>query len=191
MKVAGRGFTIIEILITLIVMAGLLALGTLAVGKMLAQARDRERESDIKVFANGLEARYNNGNSTLISSPGGDGKAGSYPSTDEMQHIAGTTMTGWNPASVSGGYLYAVLVGTSSSTFTSPTNNQYSLICTASCAAANDATQLNTAMSVDRYVYAPANAAGGVCTSGTCVNYTLYWRSEIDGQIKSLASKHR
>ncbi len=198
MKSSRSGFTIVEILVTLVVMASLVALGTYAVGTMLAQARDRERESDVKIIANGLEVRYNDGNSVIISdgnTPKTEGNAGSYPGVNEMFHMDGFSRTGWTPKFVYGGYRSKVLKGTNVDAFRSPSGDGYVMECIYACspATANDQTRINTLLAAgnDRYVYAPADAAGNVCCCGNCVKYTLYWRSEIDGQIKTLKSKHR
>lgn len=201
MKSSRSGFTIVEILITLVVMAALVALGTYAVGGMLVQARDRERESDVKVIANALEARYSSGNDVIISdglTPKAQGNAGSYPGINEMYHMDGWSRPGWTPDTVPGGYRSKVLKGTSQATFNSPSNIYLNYICSWMCAPVNDTAQLNAAfgvdashpLGIDRYIYAPADAAGNVCCCGNCVSFTMYWRSEADGQIKSLKSKH-
>lgn len=193
MKSSRSGFTIVEILVTLVVMAALVALGTYAVGTMLVQARDRERESDVKILANALEARYNTGNVVIMNNNGADGLPGSYPGVNEVFHIDGWTRTGWNPEIVTGGYRSRAYKGTTSATFTTPTGDGFGLVCSWACAPADDPTQLASTFSPnkDLYIYAPADAAGNVCCCGNCVRYTLYWRSEADGQIKSLKSKHR
>ena len=61
MTMLRRGFTIIEGLITLVVIGTLLTLGVVSMTNQQAQARDKERESDIAAIARGLEWRYDNG----------------------------------------------------------------------------------------------------------------------------------
>lgn len=53
-----RGFTIIEIMIVIAVMAIILVIGTVSVRGYLANARDKERESDIASIQSYLESIY-------------------------------------------------------------------------------------------------------------------------------------
>lgn len=194
-----RGFTIIEILITLVVMAGLLSLGVAAVGSMQVQARDKERETDIQTIARGLEARYSNGN--VIASTANASQAtitpGTYPGNWEMFHARGDDLTaqgGWTPAFVPGGYYTSLLKGVTSANLISPSGQPFDLLCVWACAPATDATQASNAVGVvgaDKYIYAPVDAAGNVCCCGNCVSYILYWREEATGAIKSLKGERR
>lgn len=186
----NRGFTIVEILITLVVMVVLLTLGTISISSLLRNARDAERQEDIGAIARGLEQRYNKGNSYIV---GSDGR-GSYPTVSEFQHMRGDNIAGFNPTQVSGGYFTKVLTGTNDSTFLNPSSeNQFVLECQSSCGAADNTTQLNTVFAAndDPYVYSPENASGNICTTAPCVSFTLYWLSEVSGSRQSVESNHR
>lgn len=54
----SRGFTVIELVITIAVMAILLTLGTLGFRSYLSHARDKEREADVMAIQNYLETIY-------------------------------------------------------------------------------------------------------------------------------------
>lgn len=187
----NRGFTIVEILITLVVMVILLTLGTISITGLLANARDAEREEDIGAIARGLEHRYNQGNSYLV---GSDGK-GSYPTVNEFRHMRGDNIaSGFSPTQVSGGYMTKILAGTNDSTLLNPAGaNQFVLECQSSCAVPGNTAQLNTvfAANADPYVYSPKDINGNVCMSAPCFSFTLYWLSEASGSRQIVESKHK
>ena len=56
-----NGFTLIEVLVTLVIMTLLLSLGMVALNSGRVQTRDAERKSDIETIARGLENYYNDG----------------------------------------------------------------------------------------------------------------------------------
>ncbi len=180
-----RGFTLIELIIVIVIMAALLGLGVAAVDGLQAQARDKERSTDISIIARGLERRYQNG-TTLVTAP--EGQAGSYPSAAEMQAlVTASTAT-------------QVLTGTGRVNFSPPGNGgQFIVLCgSGSCATSiAEGTQQATAMgSGDNYVYEPVNTNGKVCVSasanGPCVRFNLYWKSESQGgSIQTVRSKHQ
>jgi prepilin-type N-terminal cleavage/methylation domain-containing protein len=202
-----RGFTIIEILITLVVMAGLLSLGVAAVGSMQVQARDKERETDIQTIARGLEARYSNGNPVAITTDPLDISLspGTYPNLNEMYHAFGWSKTQYNPASP-GAYLPRLVLGTVSDNFKSPSGINIDAMCVnVSPCSITDMTKVSSQMasnSNDMYIYAPGHADDTICPTGVgtavasgaeqpCVKYILYWREESTGTIKSLKSERR
>lgn len=204
----NRGFTVVEVVVTLTVVVILLGLGTVSLRSSLANGRDSERAADVESIARGLEQRYTNGNIriALPTSPSGDwpdsqgyGK-GYYPGVNELLHMQGQTQTGFNPTAISGGYTYQNLPGTSEQIVTSPSNVVLSAVCTSSCQPAGTNTQLATAFSTnrDKYVYEPIDAAGNVCLNGACIAYNLYWTSEVDSTVyktvtglKEVKSKRR
>lgn len=54
----GRGFTLVELIIAIAVMAILLVLATLSFRNYQAAARDKEREADVLALQNYLESVY-------------------------------------------------------------------------------------------------------------------------------------
>jgi prepilin-type N-terminal cleavage/methylation domain-containing protein len=190
-----RGFTIIEVLITLVIMAGLLTLGVMAFGNTQLKARDEKRLADVTAIARGLEQRYDKGNSYATApntAPSGEGQAGSYPSIAEIQHINGDSGSGvgWSAGEITGGYRLKLFTGTQDSNYVSPTGKPFINWCTTSCAKPTDSTTITE----DSYQYAPVNPSGDIClTAGTtgCMGYYLYWKSEADGTTKVVKSKRQ
>ncbi len=191
-----RGFTVVEILITLVIMAILLTLGVVSLRNVQAEARDKERATDIDTIARGLERRYNEGNPVLVSATDArEGKQGSYPGTNEMLHMGGEDRSGqgFNPAQVTGGYLTEGLPGTSEAAFTNPGGEKlWAIVCVWACAPAGDTTQINTAFNnQDKYVYEPIDRSGNICCCGDCPGFNLYWKTETNGALQTLKSKNR
>lgn len=205
-----RGFTIIEIIITLTVMAVLLGLGVVGMKGAIANGNDSERKSDVETIARVLEQRYTNGNTQFIPVTGYESLAerGSYPGEVEFKYGTGSTRSEYNPSTPPAGgrdVLYNAW-GITASAATTPSNDFLKLVCSGgagpqSCAKAENATQLNTAFHngsawADVYVYEPIDANGNVCQSDnnnydTCVRFNLYWRSEVSGTIQKVRSKHQ
>lgn len=192
---ARRGFTIIEILITLVVMAGLMALGVVLVGNMQAQARDKERESDVQTIARGIEWRYENKNPVVTNVPNPAMLSNfGYIGTNELRHANGITNTNITPNS-SVPYLTKNFKGTTDANFVSPNGGALKEICTGSgCTGVlvTNLTSVGAAIDTapgDNYVYAPADSNNNICQNGNCTKFILYYRSEVDGTIKSVKSK--
>ena len=195
----SSGFTIIELIITVIVLAILLTLGVMGMRGIDASARDKERQSDVETLARGLEQRYNRGNPRATATAP-EAQQGSYPGTNEAQHIDGVSVSGYTPTQISGGYRTEAYPGTSTSSFVGPKGSDaWTIICTASCSPAGTSAQISAAFNnQDRYVYEPVDASGNVCCCGDCVRYNLYWKSEGDTTVTNgiaglqiVKSKHR
>lgn len=208
------GFTLVEIMITMVIMTILMAVGTISVTGLQGQARDKERQSDIDSIARGLEIRYKRDNPVITSTvPANIVQRGTYPGLREMLHANGNTINGpgttydpsYTPSSVSGGYMTEELPGITKSSLAPPSSDGYfGLVCLSSCAAAGSSTQLQSAFNKsgtiykDAYIYEPADKDGNICWDNTCVQYNLYWISETDKTpylgipgLKVLKSKYR
>lgn len=191
-----RGFTVVEVLVTLTIMAILLGLGTVGLRSSLANARDAERLSDIKVMARGLEQRYDRSYSyNWTEDTNSDGipdtprtttwNAGSYPGNNELWD---TVM--WSQrARVS-----EVLPGVTDAAVRSPSNVYWGAYCifwfwNADCDVAEKDTNIQSAFSdgnggwIDKYLYEFIGANGGYCNIDDCVRYNLYWISETDKTV--------
>lgn len=185
-----RGFTVVEVLITLVIMAILLTLGVVSLRGMQANARDKERQTDIETIARGLERYYNEGNPHAV----GYESRGTYPGANEFIHIFGWDWCGnaeisakLNPCFIQGGYSSEALPGTSKAAFTSPDGQEI-----VSSWLASD-TDINNALLAGKYVYKPIGSSGsGTCYDfGLCARYELMYRRETDGQIITVDSKHQ
>lgn len=89
----SRGFTIVELIVTITIMAILLTLGVVNLRSSQANARDAERKTDIESLATNLETFYNSGtNSSTLCPTGFIAVPGSttYGTSDfcVMKHIA-------------------------------------------------------------------------------------------------------
>jgi len=182
-----RGFTVVELLITLVVMTILLTLGVVSVRSSLVSARDAEREEDISVLARGFELFYDRGLNG--STPG------SYPAYNEF----------WNNVVMAGKPWAPYSIGSSEVNWKSPTggNAGFEMICIfrspsgywatqPGCEAPGNLTQVKNQISPDKYGYEAVQSNGIYCyNAGACSQFTLYWIDEESGQLKVYKSKHR
>ena len=182
-------FTIVELMITLVVMTVLMTLAVVSFKSTETNARDTEREADVKMIARGLEQRYKEGNSEATATAI---KQGSYPGLTEILHMTGVdeTSQGFTPGQVSGGYLRLGLPGTTDASFTNPSGQSaFTVICTSCSVSEGDATTLTAAFNgQDRYVYEPLTASGTTCSGGDCRRFNLYWKKESDGSMQKIRS---
>jgi prepilin-type N-terminal cleavage/methylation domain-containing protein len=72
-----RGFTVVELIVVMIVIALLAAIAIVAYGRVQAEARDQKRKTDIVLFADAMEAYYD--------------KNGEYPSGCSTANSASPT----------------------------------------------------------------------------------------------------
>lgn len=202
-----RGFTIVELVVVMVIMAVLLTLGVVAMGSVQRDARDRERQADVEQIARGLEQRYVRGNPAIIrTGVNGSGTdvntavAGGYPSVLEFFHIAGFDLTtnNYNPVQVQGGYREKDLPGTTKDSFTAPGQavyaaiNIYCFYCNSgSGVPPENATYLATLVTKDVYIYEPLNASGQQCNDEVCARFNLYYRKEADSTFTVIRSKHQ
>lgn len=193
------GFTLVEIMITITIMAILMAVGTVSISGLQAQARDKERQTDVETIARGLEQRYQNGNPYIKDNSADLLDKGQYPSVAEYHHMKGETVIDWgivfdpNPAPQNN--RTEVLVGTTIESFKGPSGTDgFILECDAysGCGAAGNTSRLNSrfSSSPDAYIYSPKDTSGETCYWENCVGYDLYWKSE-NGTIRKIASKHQ
>lgn len=93
-----RGFTVVELLVTMVIITIILGLGVVNLRSSLANGRDAERKSDIETIARGLEQRYNrtysynwmedtNGDGTPDTQRTSTWNAGQYPGASESWDV--------------------------------------------------------------------------------------------------------
>ena len=196
-----RGFTVVEILITLVVMAILLTLSTVGLRATLANAADAERASDIATIARGLEEYYKRGNPYFTTAS----TKGSYPGSNMMLSISGA---GWcsgrffeNPAhaanySTCREYYGDALPGVSSAALTPPGKTGPSLSNAWIIAEANPITIINptitTYLNDGNYVYKALDDNNGICYSDTsCRRFALLYKKESNDEVVIVKSKHQ
>lgn len=200
-----RGFTVVEILITLTIMAILLGLGTVGLRSALANGRDAERASDIAVLARGLEGYYDNGNphvKTYAQYPaGGYTSKGMYPGDNEFLHIMGWNWCSNNTVGpvfdncfIVNGYPGDVFPGVSPAAMTPPNKATPDF----KSAWLMSAADMDTAVNNGSYLYVPLDANGNNCYGGAtngvtaeCVAYELRYKKETTGEVVVVKSKHQ
>ncbi len=199
-----RGFTVVELVVVMVVMAILLTLGVVNLSSSQTNARNVERSNDIDVIAKGLESRYLRGNS-FVTPPVSYITKGTYPSVNELLHAEGNAVAGILPAPPVNGYIENLLPGTVLAGFLPPSvsstatiKDAFIPICatasTSPCSAANtgaeDTAKINAATTANVYVYEPITADNKVCFNTACVRFNLYYLPE-NGTIQTKASKHQ
>jgi prepilin-type N-terminal cleavage/methylation domain-containing protein len=171
-----RGFTIVELIITITIMGILLTLAVVNVGTTQAKARDDARKSDIESIASNLESFYISGtdNSTNFNR---------YPAVSLTGSAANIT------SNLRDANLNSFLPpGTTdvSQTFLPSTN-------------AGTSPSIQTTAGVlpqptkDQYVYQPIKSDGSVCQAGDidCRKYNLFYRLESDNTVYRYTSKNQ
>lgn len=189
-----RGFTIVELVVVLTIMAILLTLAIVGLNSSQVNARDEKREADIAAIARGLEVRYKQGNPRITSAPGVDYSAGGYPGVLEYLHLLGWDLTANNfvPAQVVGGYLTDALPGTTAGNFKTPGKDYgIDIYCFFCGVGPEDAAYLTTKVPVDKYIYEPLTATGGQCNGEECARFNLYYRTEADNVLHTVRSEHQ
>jgi len=170
-----RGFTIVEIIITITIMAIILVLGTVVLNQAQVQARDDERVSDVNTLGVHLDQFYQVGRPQQISAV-----IGRYPTTNLAASKANMLLLldGVNEKS-----LMAPGATDPTQTFKAATNN-------------NQTTEGVTPQpTVSEYIYQPIRSDGALCTgtAGTedCRKFNIFYRLEKDNAVYKYESKNQ
>lgn len=166
----AKGFTIVELLVTIIVLVILVGLAIFAPRNLQKYSNASEQEEDVANIIRRLEVAYS---SQDIGSP-------SYPSTVELLNdINGRTRT---------------MARTNPNIFIAPRASSSSVI------AATNATTLGPAgpetPTTAQYVYQPLRADGALCTAdpsapspaSRCVRFIIYYRDVFDNTVQQRKS---
>ncbi len=174
-----RGFTIVELVITITIMGILLTLAVVNLTATQVNGRDAERKGDIEAIALALESYYNNEDSA--SSGAYDASGGSYPATINIANTTAfaTALPDIDPKSVR-----------------SPGVNDADPI---SLVAATNATATTSGVLpqpiTSTYVYQPIRKDNTLCTQitakGDCRRFNLYYRLETDNKVYMVTSKRQ
>jgi prepilin-type N-terminal cleavage/methylation domain-containing protein len=162
-----RGFTIVEIIVTITIMGILLTLAVVGVGATQQKARDDERVADVEAFAAHLEAFYRTGKDS-------NSRLNRYPST-------GLTVTGVD--SITNTLRDIDLKSLMAPGITDPLD-------TIKIASTNSLTQTPTK---DEYIYQPLQGDGTLCLNSTqdCRKYYIYYFLEGDSSVHIYTSKNQ
>jgi prepilin-type N-terminal cleavage/methylation domain-containing protein len=167
-----RGFTLVEVLVTVAIMIILLTLAVVNISSTQVSQRDSERASEIAAIANNMETFYKSGvnTSTVL---------GRYPSTALLAsgmtsikaffpYIDSETVTAPDGGSVVSSFVPAT---NNNETPTGVTPNPY----------------------YNQYVYQPIQSNGTLCIneSQECRRFNLYYQREVDDVVVKVSSKHQ
>lgn len=171
-----RGFTIVELIITITIMGILLTLAVVNVGTTQAKSRDEARKADIEAIASNLESFFATGtdNSTIFAR---------YPSME----LVGTAPT-----------IIASLRDANINSFLPPGTNDVTLTFLASTNAGTlpgiqTTTGVTPQPTKDSYVYQPIKTDGSICLAGEtdCRKFNLFYRLESDMTVYKVTSKNQ
>lgn len=170
MQDAG-GFTIVELIITIVVMGILGSIVVVAPTWFLVSARDAERQDDVMSIARRLEQAYT---AQEVGSP-------AYPTTTKLA----TDITG------SGGVSSGTLLRLKNDAFRAPGKSTSSVISAISPISTTAPAGAGTPTK-DQYVYQPLDSSGNLCTGSTvCVRFNFYYRQEKNNAFQVIKSLHQ
>lgn len=191
-----RGFTAVELIIMLTVMAILLTLGTVSLRSTLANGRDSERASDIASISRGLEQYYVNGNPKQFSYE----TKNTYPGAYEMNFMTGNcanigTASTYSPSTCSEDYLTSALPGVSVSILTPPNFTSNQLLTSYGQPERSPVTIMNdyesAQLDLGKYIYKPMARGSYALCNTACTQYALLYKNESTGAIITIKSKHQ
>jgi prepilin-type N-terminal cleavage/methylation domain-containing protein len=170
-----RGFTIVELIITITIMGILLVLGVVNLRGTQANARDDERKTDIEAIAVQLESYYTSGNDASTT-------FGRYPSTGIIGNER-VTLRDIDPKSLAtpGAPVDANNIPISS------------LVAATGVAQIQTTAGVTPQPTINTYVYQPVQADGTLCTTGAqeCRKFNLYYMLETDSTVYMVTSKNQ
>lgn len=171
-----RGFTIVELVITITIMGILLTLAVVNLNSTQANARDAERKGDVESLALNIEGYYTNVDPDLFMS-GGTYLGSSYMNDSEIkEYLPDLDMKNAHAPGVAESAPISVVPATNNNTTTTGVLPQPS--------------QTN-----DVYVYQPLTADGALCVDPfinvSCRRFNIYYYQESDNTVQMITSKHQ
>ncbi|MGY4893591.1 MAG: type II secretion system protein [Candidatus Saccharimonadota bacterium] len=167
-----RGFTVVELIITVTIMGILLTLAVVNLNTTQVGARDTERKEDVAALATNLEAFFKTGTDTSTV-------LGTYPSTGLT--VSGETSVRSYLRDIDFKSVTAPGASSVAAGFVSATNNSQT------------ATGVLPQPTISQYVYQPIQANGSLCTSDAqeCRKFNIFYRLEADNAVYMLTSKNQ
>lgn len=149
-----HGFTIIELLVTIVILGVLMTISIFGYNKIQASSRDAQRSARVGAITEALEKYY--------------AKNGEYPSCAAMTQDGTTVAANVLPGLDKDALLVPY-----------PGSATNSITCTGLTGSSSDA-------------YAYVGDGSATCATGTsCLQYTLQYKQEESGAIKSVTSRHQ
>ncbi len=152
------GFTIIELVIVITIMAILTSVVVISLRTSQENAKTKERQDDVDAIARAFETTYHEINP--------DGEQPSYPQLNSYPYMGALTMM-------------------ESGSKKSPTDSASNSLVNATNASTSPPSPTPSA-SYDKYVYQPLTATGSLCQvgSGVCVRFNLYYYNGSTYSVK-------
>jgi len=172
-----RGFTIVELIITITIMGILLTLAVVNVNTTQLKSRDNERKADVEAIATALESFYSVGGNNPLG-------LGRYPSTGLTSPGTGNIVLNLRDVDLKS--FTAPGVASSDLTFIPSTN-------VGTDKSIQTTVNVQPQPTIGQYVYQPIKTDGGVCTSGyvDCRKYNIFYRLEVDNAVYKITSKNQ
>lgn len=166
-----RGFTIVELIITIAIMGILMTLAVVNLNASQIKARDDERASDVQAIALALENFFVSGSDTITT-------VSRYATTDITANYDTTKSY---LRDIDDKSLMAPGVTNTTDTFIPATNN------------VQTEAGVLPQPTVGQYVYQPIMTTGALCSSGNtdCRKFNLYYRTEADNVVHRVTSKNQ
>lgn len=176
MSMERRGFTIVELIITITIMGILLTLAVVNVGTTQLNARDDARKSNIESIASNLESFF-------VSGTDGSVTFARYPSTSLIGTASNITL------SLRDADIKSFLPpGTTdvTQTFLATTN-------TGTAPSIQTTQGILPQPTISQYIYQPIKSDGSVCALSDidCRKFNLFYRLETDNTIYKWTSKNQ
>jgi prepilin-type N-terminal cleavage/methylation domain-containing protein len=193
----SRGFTLVELLITVTIMVVLMTLATVGIRSSLVQARDSERTTEVENIARSLEQRYIKGNDAVIYLS----TKGVYPGTNEFTYAF--SELGWcnadppryNPCTATSDHVAnTFLPGITPESLKSPSDSDTRSLKSTWGYDHDPAIRLTRIMgdiAAGKYVYEPIDLNGSNCYDGDCVKFNLYYQTESTDDVEPHIIKSR
>lgn len=173
-----RGFTIVELVITITIMGILLTIAVVNLSSTQVNARDSERKGDVESLALNLETYYSNGDTSIWLSGSASYLWSEYMNDDDIKDF----LPDLDPKSARAPGVaidapISVVPATNADTTTTGVRPLPS-------------------RSNDVYVYQPLTAAGTLCTypngsTGDCRRFNIYYYQEEDNTVQMVTSKRQ
>jgi prepilin-type N-terminal cleavage/methylation domain-containing protein len=169
------GFTIVELIIVIVIMAILLALAVVNLRSSQIGARDDERKTDVSNIARSLEAFYNSGTAGI--------SGGTYPGVSHMSDLNTTGGSDDILPDIDQRSLRAPGVAdTDPVSLIAATNN------------IETTTGIQPQPTISTYVYQALQNDGSLCTDHLvtpCRRFNIYYMLETDNTVYEITSKNQ
>ena len=171
-----RGFTVVELIITITIMGILLTLAVVNLTASQANGRDAERKGDVEALALNIENYYTNQDLNLFMS-GGTYLGSSYLNDSEVKQF----LPDLDPKSTHAPG--------------ADVNGPISVVEATNAIATTAGVQPQPSKSNDVYVYQPLTANGALCfdpfITGECRKFNIYYYQEVSGTVEMITSKRQ